>query len=108
MNPRPPSSDRRPPACLQAVSAPRPQGGGDGSNGWPLAMATSAGLGTPESDIRKLMDLGFTREKATRALRATNGKVDQAASLLFERRWRTIVQGQMWFLGMTWREYTAL
>ena len=41
-------------------------------------------VGYREEDVKKLTDLSFSREAAIRALRATGGNVDQAASLLFQ------------------------
>lgn len=37
----------------------------------------------PEKDIQIIMDMGLTRDEAIRALEATGGNVDIAASLLF-------------------------
>lgn len=38
----------------------------------------------PEFDVKKLIDLGFSRSEAIRALNQTGGNVDFAASLLFQ------------------------
>jgi DNA damage-inducible protein 1 len=37
-----------------------------------------------DSEIKQLVDLGFTRSEAVKALQATNGNIDMAASLLFQ------------------------
>lgn len=61
-----PPAPVRPPA--QEVSAPR----------------STPAASFPEPDIQKLIDLGFSRQQAIRALQATDGNLDFAASLLFQ------------------------
>lgn len=45
--------------------------------------AAAAGSNVNEADVQQLVGLGFSREMAEGALRAANGNVDQAASMLF-------------------------
>jgi len=53
--------------------------------GAPQTQTTIAGAAAsfPQASIEQLQNLGFSREDAIRALRATNGNVEYAAGLLF-------------------------
>ena len=48
------------------------------------SVSSPPGRKFPESSIKKLMDLGFSKVEAIRALEATDGNEEYAASLLFQ------------------------
>lgn len=76
-NPSGPSTSSAPISSAPAASSSRPA--------VPAPAATVPAQRTfPESDIEKLVTLGFDRQAAINALQATDGNVEYAAGLLFQ------------------------
>ena len=48
-----------------------------------VVHAASAGASDLDGNVAKLVELGFTEDKARKALQACNNNVDMAASILF-------------------------
>ncbi|KAJ2907397.1 putative dna damage-inducible protein 1 protein [Zalerion maritima] len=79
-----PSNASQPgPASVPATaSAPTPTTSRGAPSQPPQPQAAASAPSFPESDIKTLTDLGFTREQAMSALQATDGNLDYAAGLL--------------------------
>lgn len=77
-----PAPKRKATAPRPAASVSRPVGSGSSSSS--VSGNTNTARSFAEKDIKTLVDLGFTRSDAIRALHQSKGNVDVAASMLFQ------------------------
>lgn len=82
-NPSGPSTSSAPTSSAPATSSSRPAAPAPAPAPAPAARVPAQQT-FPESDIEKLVALGFDRQAAINALQATDGNVEYAAGLLFQ------------------------
>lgn len=75
---------QKPPTNAAAEAAVKRQNLGTSSSSSAQIPSNSSSYKPTESQIKQLIDLGFSKDEAIKALILTNGNVDMAASLLFQ------------------------
>ena len=75
----PQSSNSNPPQPSLATNAPAPA-----PTAADAAVQNNTAAGSMDGNVAKLVELGFSEEKALQALQACNNNIDMAASILFQ------------------------